>query len=529
MMFASPAQVLPFSHAFQGWVRQCTSDAKRIMAKENQQEELTGVCALVRQSTLHIQGVPLEASHLVNLEHLIRRHGMQDCIHNIEIVRCSLGKPRQAPSTTPSEGLFPFPFASSNPGSPNYTTMCPIVLQALLQLLQSLNHLWAINLTTNELDNTAFLAIFAALGIKARLVSAVLDDNLLKAQDGGRLIGQLLQQHPYMTDLSLADNGKLQWKGAVELVPAFTRHGQLVKLNLSACGIEQPKNLQGIPQQVKNIACDIFGELAKSFLANPNLKELHWSVGGMSDNGEGEEDDEACIKKGINGLSYFLEHAEHLETLSIIQCPFVLAPCFYAQANHRLLLALASSPVLERLAIEDCGMCFDMVHQFCKIFLMGNTTLQHLDLQFNYLGCGGHEAIMKCLPHLKHLRSLELEGDTLEDPQEFVRAMAKNTSLTAVRVLENQPSNDATRDISGPLEDLARRNRLLLLTQNMIQDDEFQVESDAVWGKTLARLAVEGSQGLSSMFQVLQHKTWSPLEDSCPAVPPPRKRKRLSF
>ena len=448
------------------------------------------------RGTLRVEGISLQNGGVSILEDLLRSNGMCASIRTLEIVRCDLGGSLDdiaAETTTESTA------------APSDT------LQALLRLIQSTPNLSSIDLSCNYLDNSAVQLIVEGLSTTLGLEEVILEDNRLTGRQGGLLIRTLLEQHQKLTSLNIYENA-IAAEGAMEMIPALSKHGKLNKLNIACCEIHQDSSEE---------KTSIYQVLVDSLLQNPYLKELQWSVGQIEGDDEHTAQPSPC-QSGTLSMARLLENHPSLQSLAIIQSPDFWSPDQPQAVNERFARALGSNRTLQRLTLEGCGICDDSVASLCNV-LMLNPVLQHLDLLSNDLGDEGHEHIHRVIPKLTHLRSLSLEGSTLENPEDFVAAMEKNTSLTYVRVLDTP-----RMDITPTVDQFATRNELMIRSKEMLESSTSHdnAVSDAVWGQTLARLAPE-AQGISAMYQIIKRKLWVPQQQQECMQPPLPKRQRL--
>lgn len=453
------------------------------------------------RGTLRVEGISLRDGGVSALDDLLRSHGMNASIRKLDLIRCDLGG-------TVEDAVDPVPIDDA--AVPSDT------VHALVRLIQSTPNLRSIDLSCNFIDNASFQLVVDALSMHRGLEELVFQDNRLNGRPGGRLIRTLLQQHPRLTSLDIYENA-ISAAGVEEMIPTMNKHGKLVKLNVACCDIHQEDDSEKE---------SIYQVLVDSLLKNPSLKELQWSVGQIVVHGETALPSPS--ESGTLALARLLEDHPSLESLSVIQSPDFWGPEESQQeTNRRMARALGENRTLQRFTLEGCGICDDAVASLCDDVLMRNPVLQHLDLLSNDLGDEGHGHIHRVLPELKHLRSLSLEGSTLEKPEDFVAAMEHNTSLTYVRVLDTPRI-----DISAAVDDFAVRNELMLNSRDLLrtsfQNGEEDTVSDAVWGRTLARLA-QDARGASAVYQVLTRKLWVPAAARSQRDRPPlRKRRRLS-
>mmetsp|Transcript_25252 Transcript_25252/g.47934 ORF Transcript_25252/g.47934 Transcript_25252/m.47934 type:complete len:499 (+) Transcript_25252:155-1651(+) len=478
-------------------------------AHEAHQKETLAFAGYLR-GTLRVEGISLQNGGVSILHRMLQSHGMCAAVRKLEIVRCSLGGS----------------FVENNVSATTTSTSTEAAvaesetLQALQSLIQSLPHLKSIDLSCNFLENAAVQLIVEGLSKNQGLEEIILEDNRLKGRLGGRLIRSILEQHPKLTSLNIYENA-IAAEGAVEMIPALSHHGKLIELNIACCEIHDETTQE---------KTSIYQVLVDSFLQNPHLKELQWTVGHIDGDYEITAQTSPC-QSGTLAIARLLENHPGLESLSIIQSPDFWSPDQPQDVNERFARALGNNRTVQRLTLEGCGISDDSVAALCDA-LMQNPVLQHLDLLSNDLGDEGLEHFHRVIPKLKHLRSLSIEGSTLEKPEDFVAAMEKNTSLTYVRVL------DIPRvDIAPALDQFALRNELMIHSQEMLDISLSLPEavSDAIWGQTLARLALE-AQGISALYEIISRKLWVPQElqqqqqqqqQHEMTQPPLRKRQRL--
>ena len=437
-------------------------------------------CYNERGGLLHVECVSLRGSHLSCLEDLLLATGENKRIQHLHLFDCRLA---EEPSTT---------------------------LPALLRLLQAVPNLQWLDMSNNNLDNHALDQILEGISGHLILRSVKLEDNQLRGLRGGLVIHRFLRQNPSVTRLNISENEFLH-EGAMVLADAFARHGNLQYLNIANIGVHD-----GGPN-----ARIVIEALTESFLRNPSLKELQWSV--VEPNTNAPSRDSGGTSTGVSGrdtlaVARLLEQHPSLEELSVIQCPTFWDPKESEEHNLKLAQVLGKNRTLQSLTLEGCGITDETVVLLCEHVLLCNPSLKNLNLLSNDLGSKGQDALHKVIPKLKYLRSLSIEVICEEDSKAFVQALEKNKSLTHVQVLESPDTN-----IAPLVEEITSRNDCQLKADSFMRDTQ---ATDTMWGKALANLASKPGSS-SSMYQMLQQRRWTP-SSSANTMPPMRKRARLT-
>lgn len=447
---------------------------------------------------LHIEGIPLDAAKLSFLEYLVLASSKRNSILRLELRRCDLGK-----NATNVVGR-----AASN----GLTT-----LQALSSLLRNLPNLQSIDLSCNQFENEDVAQVFEALA-SHNLKELILEDNCVKAQEGGSLVRQFLGSQPTLRLLNVAEN-VLTSKGALEVALGLAEHGQIEDLDLACCEIAKDD-----VSTWNSLGKSVFDVLADSLLQNPNLLNLRLSVAEsgidesfvLSMNGSRRDVSPLPSESGTLALARLLEEHPSLESLAVIQSPGFLCPDSLPAANRRFADALGYNHTLDRFALEGCGICDETVKLLCEEVLQWNPVMRHLDLLSNDLGEKGHRYLNEALPRMQHLRTLLLEGATMDYPDDFTAALKQNTSLTYVQAVDTP-----NVDISPIIDEITHRNDMIHKAKTLLNDNENR--NDQIWGNALASFARKPS-GNSALFHILSRKSW--IQSSRER---PRKRQRVAY
>ena len=463
----------------------------------------TFVLTFHQEGVLHIEGIPLDATKLAFLEFLLQANSKSHSILKLELKRCDLGKT-----------------STDVPGATMVARNSITTIQALTRLLQSLPNLQSVDLSCNHFENNSIAQVLGALS-NHKLNEFSLEDNLLQGQEGGRMIRSFLGSHPKLTYLNLSENA-LTARGTLEVAAGLCEHGRIEDLDIACCEIARDDGTVW-----NSFGRSAFEVLVDSLLENPNLQQLRLSVAesGMDErfifsmNGPQNEFSPLPSESGTLAIVRLLEEHPALESLSVIQSPGFLCPDSSPALNERFAEALGNNRTIDRFALEGCGICDETVKLVFEKALQYNPVLKHLDLLSNDLGEQGHQYLNEALPRMKHLRSLLLEGATMDNPAEFAASLKRNTSLTYVQAIDTPDV-----DITSVIDEITHRNDTMHKANNLL--DDYQNGNDQIWGDALASLARK-PQGRSALFQVLSRKLWMP-SSSSKTDSRPNKRPRFA-
>jgi Ran GTPase-activating protein (RanGAP) involved in mRNA processing and transport len=343
-------------------------------------------------------------------------------------------------------------------------------VQQLKSMLQRNTALESLDLESSDLGSAGLVEIAQVLYRNKSIKNLDLNDNGLDNIESANALRELIRRNKTITSLHLAHNSFGEILAAVRIIAdGVRRNTALQQLDLSCCGLDD----QGI-------------SVLANALASRNASILKLNLNGNE-----------ITSVGVRALVD--ENVEAVKTLTLL---YLSANPIKREGATILADSLGRNamPSLKRLDLVCCQIGIDGFVALVSA-LEQNTTLQILDLKYNYCFERGFLALAESLPKMKGLLQMNISASagfqSTTEPL-LLEGFRKNTSLVKVTMNACYGHWDFLQEIKV----LGHRNRFTPLLKASNSDPPGNSPQLGIWSRALATAARKPDV----LFHVLRNK-----------------------